>query len=157
LGEEMRHSLSAGHFFLEYQPRFDARSGGIRSAEALVRWAHPERGRISPAEVIFLAERNGMIVPLGDWIMRTACTTAAAWGGVGVSVNVSPAQFRDAALVEKVKSCLEGSGLPAGLLELEITEGVLMDDAARATRVLNELKALGVKLAMDDFGTGYSS
>jgi diguanylate cyclase (GGDEF)-like protein/PAS domain S-box-containing protein len=157
LGDEMRHSLSAGQFFLEYQPRFDARTGRIRSAEALVRWAHPERGRISPAEFIPLAERNGLIVPLGDWILRTACATALGWDEIGVSVNVSPAQFRDFNLVEKVKACLEETGLPASRLELEITEGVLMDDASRASRVLNELKALGVRLSMDDFGTGYSS
>jgi diguanylate cyclase (GGDEF)-like protein/PAS domain S-box-containing protein len=157
LAEDMRHSLSSGHFYLEYQPRFDSRSGRIRSAEALVRWSHPERGRISPAEFIFLAERNGLIVPLGDWIMRTACQTAAAWGGIGISVNVSPAQFRDPTLIDKVKACLQSSGLPGSKLELEITEGVLIDDAGRATRILNELKTLGVKLALDDFGTGYSS
>jgi diguanylate cyclase (GGDEF)-like protein/PAS domain S-box-containing protein len=157
LAEDMRHSLPAGHFFLEYQPRFDCRSGTMRSAEALVRWSHPERGRISPAEFIFLAERNGLIVPLGDWIMRTACQAASAWGGIGISVNLSPAQFRDPTLIDKVKKCLLSSGLPGPLLELEITEGVLIDDAARAARILNELKTLGVKLALDDFGTGYSS
>ncbi len=157
LADDMRHSLTSGHFFLEYQPRFDTRSGQMRSAEALVRWHHPERGRISPAEFIFLAERNGLIVPLGDWIMRTACHAAAAWGGIGISVNVSPAQFRDPTLIDRVRNCLHTSGLPGERLELEITEGVLIDDAGRAARILNELKTLGVKLALDDFGTGYSS
>jgi len=157
LAEDLRQGLSAGQFFLEYQPRFDTESGRIRSAEALIRWAHPERGRVSPGEFIFLAERNGLIVPLGDWIMRTACKTAAGWGGIGISVNVSPAQFRDPTLIDKVKHSLHDSGLPGHLLELEITEGVLVDDASRAARILNELKSLGVKLALDDFGTGYSS
>jgi diguanylate cyclase (GGDEF)-like protein/PAS domain S-box-containing protein len=157
LAEDMRYSLAAGHFYLDYQPRFDSQNGRIRSAEALVRWAHPERGRINPGEFIFLAERTGLIVTLGEWIMRQACEAAVSWGGVGVSVNVSPAQFRDAGLVDKVRACLGGTGLAPGLLELEITEGVLMDDAARAERVLGELKRVGVRLAMDDFGTGYSS
>ncbi|MBR0753013.1 PAS domain S-box protein [Bradyrhizobium jicamae] len=157
LAEDMRHSLTAGDFYLEYQPRFDTRARRIRSVEALVRWAHPERGRISPADFIPLAEQNGLIVPLGDWILSTACHSAAAWGGIGVSVNVSPVQFHDTQLVHKVRDSLRSAGLPAHLLELEITEGVLLNDAERATRVLSELKDIGVKLAMDDFGTGYSS
>lgn len=157
LAEDMRHSLAAGDFYLEFQPRFDTRKRCVRSAEALVRWAHPERGRIPPADFIPLAERNGMIVPLGDWILRAACTTAMSWDGIGVSVNVSPAQFRDPQFVQKVRDCLAETALPADLLELEITEGVLLEDADRAVAVLKSLKALGVKLAMDDFGTGYSS
>lgn len=157
LAEDMRHSLSAGHFYLEYQPRFDTRARRIRSVEALVRWAHPERGRISPADFIPLAEQNGLIVPLGDWILRSACMTAAAWDDVGVSVNVSPVQFRDGNLVAQVRQSLAASGLAPSALELEITEGVLLEDADRAIRILNELKDVGVKLAMDDFGTGYSS
>lgn len=157
LAEDMRHSLSAGDFYLEYQPRFDTRQRTIRSVEALVRWAHPERGRINPVDFISIAEQNGLIVPLGEWILRTACNTAARWDSIGVSVNVSPIQFRDSELVNKVKSCLEESGLPGHMLELEITEGVLLEDADRANEVLQQLKALGVRLAMDDFGTGYSS
>ncbi|AYD03510.1 bifunctional diguanylate cyclase/phosphodiesterase [Neorhizobium sp. NCHU2750] len=157
LAEDMRHSLSAGHFYLEYQPRFDTHARRIRSVEALVRWAHPERGRISPADFIPLAEQNGLIVPLGDWILKSACQTASSWDGVGVSVNVSPVQFRDGNLVKTVKDALDQSGLQSELLELEITEGVLLEDADRAIKVLDELKSLGVKLAMDDFGTGYSS
>lgn len=157
LAEDMRHSLSAGHFYLEYQPRFDTHANKIRSVEALVRWAHPERGRISPADFIPLAEQNGLIVPLGDWILKSACETAASWEGIGVSVNVSPVQFRDGNLVKTVREALEFSALDPVLLELEITEGVLLEDADRAIKVLDELKNLGVKLAMDDFGTGYSS
>lgn len=157
LVQEMRHSLVAGHFFLEFQPRIDTRHRHIRSAEALLRWAHPERGRINPAEFIPLAEQSGLIVPLGDWVLRTACQTAVQWNGIGVSVNVSPIQFRDPSLVEKVQRVLKETRLQPELLELELTEGVLLDDADRAIEILTSLKELGVKLAMDDFGTGYSS
>lgn len=157
LADDMRHSLAAGNFYLEYQPRFDTRARTIRSVEALVRWAHPELGRISPADFIPLAEQNGLIVPLGDWILKTACQAAVTWQGIGVSVNISPVQFQDVFLVKKVKDCLSQTGLPGERLELEITEGVLLDDTDRAVRVLTELKQCGVKLAMDDFGTGYSS
>lgn len=155
--EEMRNSFTAGHFFLEYQPRFDTRSREINSFEALLRWRHPEKGRVNPVDFIPLAEQCGMIVPLGEWVLRTACHAAVGWHGAGVSVNVSPVQFRDPNIVQKVKDALASSGLAPHLLELEITEGVLLEDADRAVEMLNGLKALGVKLAMDDFGTGYSS
>ncbi|WP_343610941.1 PAS domain S-box protein [Novosphingobium sp.] len=155
--EEMRNSLTAGHFFLEYQPRFDTQSREIRSLEALVRWQHPEKGRVNPDDFIALAEQCGLIVPLGEWVMQTACKAAAGWGGAGVSVNVSPVQFRDSGFVQKVHDALAASGLPPHLLEIEITEGVLLEDAERAVEMLGSLKAIGVKLAMDDFGTGYSS
>ena len=157
LTEELRRGIDAGEFFIEYQPRFDARNQNIRSAEALVRWAHPERGRVSPANFIPVAERSGLIIPLGEWIIRTACIEAASWSSVGVSVNVSPAQFRDGEIVALVASALEESGLPPSKLEIEITEGVLLEDAARARETLRDLKALGVSLAIDDFGTGYAS
>lgn len=157
LAEDMRSGLPAQAFFLEYQPRFDTRSRTVRSVEALVRWNHAELGRIAPGNFITLAERNGFIIPLGEWILETACRTAVSWDGVGVSVNVSPVQFRDPSLVSKVRQVLEQTGLPPELLELEITEGVLLEDSDRAMVVLGELKKLGVQLAMDDFGTGYSS
>lgn len=157
LTAEMRQSLTAGDFYLEYQPRFDTRTRKIRSAEALVRWSHPERGRISPIDFIPLAETNGLIVPLGDWILRTAVKQAATWGGIGVSVNVSPVQFRDPKLVEKVRAVLEEFGVEPQQLELEITEGVLLEDEEHAVKLLISLKEIGVMLAMDDFGTGYSS
>ncbi|MGU3539910.1 PAS domain-containing protein [Methylobacterium sp. A54F] len=157
LADDMRRGIAAGEFFLEYQPRFGTRGQRVNSVEALVRWSHPERGRISPADFIPLAERSGLIVPLGTWILRTACRAAAAWPGIGVSVNVSPIQFRDGHLVEIVTAALSEAGLAPERLEIEITEGVLMEDAERARRLLGELKALGVRLAMDDFGTGYSS
>jgi diguanylate cyclase (GGDEF)-like protein/PAS domain S-box-containing protein len=157
LADEMRRALTLEQFFLEYQPRFDTRGRAIRSVEALVRWAHPERGRVSPVDFVPLAERNGLIVPMGEWILNTACKAATEWGDVGVSVNVSPIQFRDGDLVATVAAALASSGLEGHRLELEITEGVLLDDSDRALSILNGLKRLGVKLAMDDFGTGYSS
>lgn len=155
--EGMRHSLVAGDFYIEYQPRFDTRTRTIRSVEALVRWAHPECGRINPAEFIPIAEQNGLIVPLGEWIMRTACEMAVKWDGIGISVNVSAVQFRDGNFVQKVRECLVDTGLDPALLELEITEGMLLEDAGRSADILAELKMVGVRLAMDDFGTGYSS
>lgn len=157
LTKDMRQSLTAGDFYLEYQPRFDTRTRKIRSAEALVRWSHPERGRIAPIDFIPLSETNGLIIPLGDWILRTAVKEASAWGGIGVSVNVSPVQFRDDNLVEKVRAVLEEFDLEPHHLELEITEGVLLEDEDHAVNLLISLKEIGVTLAMDDFGTGYSS
>jgi diguanylate cyclase (GGDEF)-like protein/PAS domain S-box-containing protein len=157
LTEDMRRGMAAGEFYLEFQPRFDASSQSIRSAEALVRWQHPELGRVGPDRFIPLAERNGMIVALGDWVLEAACRAAARWPQVGVSVNVSPVQFRDGRLVERIRQVLLQTGASPGQLEVEITEGVLMEDAARAAKALAQLKALGIKLAIDDFGTGYSS
>ena len=157
LTEEMRRGIGAGEFFLEFQPRFDAHTKTIRSAEALVRWQHPEHGKMAPDLFIPLAERNGLILPLGDWVLLTACQTARDWPEIGVSVNVSPVQFRDDRLVERVRHALELSGLAPGRLEIELTEGVLLEDAKRAGATMRELKALGVRLAVDDFGTGYAS
>ena len=155
--EDMRNSFAAGDFYLEYQPRFDTASREVRSVEALVRWSHPERGRVGPAEFIPLAEQCGLVVPLGEWILNQACLVTASWPGIGVSVNLSPVQFGDDDLVRKVSEALQRSGLPADRLELEITEGVLLADSRRALDVLGALKQLGVRLAIDDFGTGYSS
>ena len=157
LTKDLRRGLARGEFLLEYQPRFEARTQNIRSAEALVRWIHPENGRISPMDFIPLAEKSGLILPLGEWVLNTACATAVTWNGIGVSVNVSPVQFRAGNLVEVVKAALSRSGLKPEMLEIEVTEGVLLEDAERARTALNELKALGVKLAIDDFGTGYAS
>ena len=157
LVDQMRASLSAGDFYLEYQPRYDTRTKKPRSAEALVRWAHPVKGRVSPCDFIPIAEQSGLIGQLGDWVLQTACRTAVDWGNVGVSVNISPGQFKDETLIEIVKSTLEASGLRPKLLELEITESILLDDIDRAAEILKGLKSLGVRLEMDDFGTGYSS
>ncbi len=157
LVEDMRRGLAAGEFFLEYQPRFDTRGRSVRSVEALVRWHHPERGRIGPVDFIPIAERSGLIMPLGEWVLRTACQAAAQWPAIGVSVNVSPVQFHNTDVAELVRRVVEETGFDASRLEVEVTEGVLLEDAERARNALGGLKALGVKLAMDDFGTGYSS
>ena len=157
LEAEFNRALASNEFTLWYQPRLDARSLELRSVEALVRWQHPARGLVSPADFIPFAEQTGLIIPLGSWILREACVAAAGWPEFGVSVNVSPVQFRAVDFVVTVKEALSLSGLPAGRLELEITEGVLLEDVDRARRILMDLKALGVRLSMDDFGTGYSS
>ena len=158
LEADLRRALALQEFELHYQPLVDTRSGRVTSAEALVRWRHPERGLVSPADFIPLAEETGLIVPLGLWVMRTACANAAAWpDGVRVAVNLSPVQFRDLRLAETVKGVLASSGLPADRLELEITEGVLLSDEARTLATLHSLRDAGVSISMDDFGTGYSS
>jgi diguanylate cyclase (GGDEF)-like protein len=155
--EELRRAIADGEFFVDYQPRFDARTMTIRSAEALVRWRHPTRGVVSPGEFIPLAEQTGLIAPLGAWVLRDACVAATRWDGIGVSVNVSPAQFRGEDLIEIVSAALADSGLRPELLEIEVTEGVLLEDVGRARATLASLKEIGVRLAMDDFGTGYSA
>ena len=158
LTDEMRRGIGAGEFYLEFQPRFNVDDKSIRSAEALVRWQHPEQGKMPPDLFIPLAERSGLILPLGDWVLQTACRSAAEWpASIGVSINVSPVQFRDARLVDRVRHALASTGLAAHRLEIELTEGVLMEDARHVGDTLRALKDLGVKLAMDDFGTGYAS
>ncbi|GAA0269728.1 putative signaling protein [Methylorubrum aminovorans] len=158
LETDMRRALKAGEFELHYQPLVDAHSGRVTAAEALVRWRHPRRGLVSPADFIPLAEETGLIMPLGAWVLRTACTDATRWpNAIKVAVNLSPVQFRDDRLPEAVEDILRETGLPARRLELEITEGVMFDDEERTLMMLSRLKAAGVGLAMDDFGTGYSS
>ena len=157
LVEDMHHGLSAEHFFLEFQPRFEVATRKMRSVEALVRWSHPERGRISPMQFIPLAEQSGLILPLGDWILQRACRTAARWPGVGVSINLSPVQFSDPNLIQKVSQAIREAGIEPRHVELEVTEGVLVADSRHALEIFGALKAIGVKLAIDDFGTGYSS
>ncbi|MDV2987651.1 UNVERIFIED_CONTAM: EAL domain-containing protein [Methylobacteriaceae bacterium AG10] len=158
LESEMRQALRNGEFEVHYQPLVDARSGQIAAAEALVRWRHPLRGLVSPADFIPLAEETGIIVQLGAWVLRTACLEAMCWPEeIKIAVNLSPVQFRDDRLPETVVGVLQATGLPAGRLELEITEGVMLDDEERTMRMLSRLKAAGVGLSMDDFGTGYSS
>ena len=154
----LRLALAEGQLELHYQPLVDARTGRISSAEALVRWNHPERGLIPPADFIGLAEETGLILPLGDWVLRTACAEAATWPeDMSVAVNLSPAQFRERSLVAQVASALASAGLSAERLELEITEGVLLTDEIKTLETLNALRASGVHISMDDFGTGYSS
>jgi diguanylate cyclase (GGDEF)-like protein/PAS domain S-box-containing protein len=155
---DMRRALGADEFELHYQPLLDVQTGEVTAAEALIRWRHPRQGLIAPADFIPLAEETGLIVPLGTWVLRTACTQAARWPkAIKVAVNLSPVQFRDDRLPEIVAAVLAETGLEAERLELEITEGVLLDDEERTLAMLTKLKALGVGLAMDDFGTGYSS
>ncbi|WP_243988693.1 EAL domain-containing protein [Methylobacterium sp. J-092] len=158
MAADMRRALDTGEFEVHYQPLVDAGTGTVTAAEALVRWRHPERGLIPPVEFIPLAEETGLILPLGAWVLRTACTQAMTWANtIKVAVNLSPVQFRDDRLAETVASVLDQTGLSAERLELEITEGVMLDDEDRTLSMLKRLKTLGVSLAMDDFGTGYSS
>jgi EAL domain-containing protein (putative c-di-GMP-specific phosphodiesterase class I) len=143
---------------LHYQPLLRGADGSIAGYEALLRWNHPQLGWISPAELIPLAEETGLISPLGHWVIQTACREAASWeSSLNVSVNLSPAQFRQPGLVKSVADVLASTGLAAARLELELTESVLIDNADQALATLHRLKALGVTVALDDFGTGYSS
>ena len=154
----LRQALAEGQLELHYQPLVDARSGRITSAEALVRWRHPERGLIPPADFIELAEETGLIVPLGEWVLRTACAEAASWPDhINIAVNLSPSQFRAGSLTTTVGKILEETGLAPRRLELEITEGVLLTDEKGTLQTLQQLRAFGLRISMDDFGTGYSS
>ena len=155
---DLRAAIDEQAFILHYQPLFNVNSKELLGFEALLRWIHPERGSISPAEFIPVAEDTGLIVPLGEWVLECACADAMLWSGEHkVAVNLSPVQFRDASLPAKVAGILEKTGLAPGRLELEITEGVLVHDVDTALQMLLELKSLGLRISMDDFGTGYSS
>jgi len=158
----LRKALQNNELYLLYQPQIDVPSTQIVGVEALVRWRHPERGIISPTEFIPLAEETGLIVPIGEWVLRTACSQAKAWqrGGqqaIRMAVNLSAKQFKDENLMQIVLSALADTGLDARLLELELTEGTLMDDALATMVTLEQLRGIGVYLSIDDFGTGYSS
>jgi diguanylate cyclase (GGDEF)-like protein len=154
----LRLALAEGQMELHYQPLADATSGRITSLEALVRWNHPVRGLVPPLDFIGIAEETGLIVPLGEWVLNTACAEAATWPeNMRVAVNLSPAQFRERTLVPLVVAALRSARLEPGRLELEITEGVLLSDEGGTLETLNELRSLGVHVSMDDFGTGYSS
>ncbi len=155
---DLRQGLANNEFTLEYQPIVNLKTGKVTACEALLRWHQPERDSVSPLKFIPVAEETGLIVPIGEWVLERACADAVAWpDGIAVAVNVSPVQFRSAGFVSVVKNALVKSGLPAKRLELEITELVLIQDSEGALMMLNELKELGVSIAMDDFGTGYSS
>jgi len=149
-------------FELLYQPKVDLRSGHLFGVEALIRWHHPEQGLVPPDRFIGLAEESGLIVPIGEWVLRTACAQSVAWRAAGLppvsmSVNVSARQFEDKRLVERVADALRASGLPPEGLEVEVTESLIMRDMGRSVDKMRELKAMGVSLSIDDFGTGYSS
>jgi diguanylate cyclase len=161
---ELRRALARDEFVLHYQPLFDIASGEIVGTEALVRWQHPERGLVPPADFISIAEESDLIVPLGRWVLRTACEQTFAWHSehpdqrpITVSVNLSPRQLADRELIGTVAGALADSGLASQYLGLEITEGAVIKDLDGALPKLRALKAIGVSLALDDFGTGYSS
>ncbi len=162
LTEGLRKALDERQLSLVYQPKVNLESGRMFGVEALLRWQHPQRGMVSPCQFIPLAEENGMIIPIGEWVLREACRQARAWQEAGlpalvVSVNVSARQFDDPRLVERVAAALEWSGLDARWLELEVTESMIMRDAAQSVAKMRQLEAMGIALAIDDFGTGYSS
>jgi EAL domain-containing protein (putative c-di-GMP-specific phosphodiesterase class I) len=155
---ELRNALPAQDFELHYQPILDLRSGVVTGFEALIRWNHPVRGLISPADFIPIAEETGLIVPIGEWALRTACAAAANWPEhVEIAVNLSPIQFKDSQLLATVQNALEASGLAPHRLELEITETVLLQNSDDRLALLHSFRALGIRIALDDFGTGYSS
>jgi diguanylate cyclase (GGDEF)-like protein/PAS domain S-box-containing protein len=155
---DLRQAFTTGSLELFYQPLLNLREGRVSACEALLRWRHPERGFVSPAEFIPIAEETGLITPIGEWVLRRACLDAAAWPDeIKVAVNLSPVQFRQSELVSMVVSALAVSGLRPDRLELEITESVLLADSETNLAILHQLRALGVRIAMDDFGTGYSS
>jgi len=158
----LRRALQNNELYLQYQPQVDVRSAQLVGVEALVRWRHPEYGIIPPNDFIPLAEETGLIVPIGEWVLRTACRQAREWHrqsrrSLRVAVNLSARQFKDENLAQTVLSVLSDTELDPRLLELELTEGTLMDDALATLATLEELRALGIYLSIDDFGTGYSS
>jgi diguanylate cyclase (GGDEF)-like protein/PAS domain S-box-containing protein len=158
----LRQALERAELRLHWQPQVDLASGEVRGCEALMRWERPGRGLVSPAQFIPLAEESGLIVPIGEWALRSACREAAGWAAAGlgriqVAVNLSARQFRQGSVVETVRAALAESGLPAACLELEITESVVARDLDQVVKALEQLRRMGVSVAIDDFGTGYSS
>jgi EAL domain-containing protein (putative c-di-GMP-specific phosphodiesterase class I) len=158
---DLKDALGGEQLYLLYQPIVELHTETVTAVEALIRWRHPERGTVSPATFIPLAEQTGQIVPIGIWVLRTACDQAAAWSArgttIGVSVNVSSGQLDHEGFVGEVAQILLDTGVDPATLTLEITETALMRDSSTAARRLAELKELGVQIAVDDFGTGYSS
>ena len=159
---DLRKALDRGEFTLNYQPRLRVDDMRVEAVEALLRWWHPTRGFVSPDEFIPLAEQTGLIVDIGDWVLREACAQARRWrdaGGINwqVAVNVSGVQFRDGSLVERVTRAIDAAGIDSRMIELEFTEGALIEYSAVVSKAVKALKTLGVATALDDFGTGYSS
>ena len=158
----LRAALDKKELFLMYQPQMDVATGTIVGLEALLRWQHPELGLVPPNKFIPIAENSGLIMAIGEWVLRVVCSQARKWQDEGlcalpVAVNVSAAQFRQQGFRELISRVLSETGLAPQYLELEVTESLLLSDADRASSVLRELKVMGLKLAIDDFGTGYSS
>ena len=162
MGQELRGALERRELFLEYQPQLWIETGEIRGVEALLRWRHSARGLVPTDEFITAAEAGGAIVPIGEWVLRTACAQAQSWQRehglrLRVGVNLSAVQFRDSRLVETVEEALAESGLAPELLELELTEGILMRAGQPVEMAIERLRKIGVRFALDDFGKGYSS
>ncbi|HJW57666.1 MAG TPA: EAL domain-containing protein [Burkholderiaceae bacterium] len=162
LETDLRKAVERDEFVLHYQPQVDLKSGRMVGMEALIRWQHPERGMVSPARFIGLAEETGLIVPIGQWVIRTACLQNKAWqeaglGHLRVAVNLSARQFNERDLLQTITTILQETGLDAQYLEVELTESLVMTEVERAIAILRDLKALGLQISIDDFGTGYSS
>ncbi len=159
---ELKHAVARKEWLIHYQPIMSITTGKSVGAEALVRWLHPQRGILAPGEFIQVAEDTGLIVPIGEYVLMTACKQAKAWRNAGhskfwVSVNISARQFRNKDLVEMIARILEETGLPSDGLRLEITESVAVQNTEYTIKIMNELDAIGVYTSLDDFGTGYSS
>jgi predicted signal transduction protein with EAL and GGDEF domain len=162
LEADLGKALERGEFSLNYQPRLALKDLRVEAVEALVRWSHPQRGLVPPDEFIPLAEQSRLIVDIGDWVLREACAQVRRWRDAGapewqVAVNVSGVEFRDGSLVRRVESAIESAGIDAGMIELEFTEGALIEHSSAVSQAVKSLKELGVATALDDFGTGYSS
>jgi len=160
--ESLRRALERREFTLQYQPKVNLKTGDVTGAEALIRWTHPTRGFLSPAQFIPIAEDCGLILPIGRWVLLEACRQAQAWVDLGLprvvmAVNISAIEFRDDRFLDNVFAILKETGFDPGALQLELTESVLMKRADTAAAVLQKLKTMGVQVAIDDFGTGYSS
>jgi diguanylate cyclase (GGDEF)-like protein len=162
LEADLRHALELDQFTLHYQPKLDVQTGRITGLEALLRWAHPELGDLPPMQFVSLAEETGLIIPIGLWVLKTACAQNMAWQrdglpSISMAVNLSPRQFLDENLLRDIDEVLISTGMPAHLLQLEITESMVMQNVDRAVKLLDQIQGRGVRLAIDDFGTGYSS
>ena len=156
--DDLRAALAHGQFELNFQPVVSALDRQVKSFEALLRWKHPERGNVPPSEFIPVAEENGLIVSIGEWVLREACREAARWPAhIRVAVNVSVVQFKSAGLVQTISEATAAAGIAGSRLIVEVTESVLIKDAEQTVSVLHSLREMGVAIAMDDFGSGYSS
>src|SRR5262249_2101530 len=158
----LRRAIERNEFVLQYQPRIEVGSGRIVGAEALIRWQHPERGMLQPADFIPLVEQAGLVIPVGEWAIETACWQSAQWPKMGLqtvplAVNLASIRLREKSLPALVARTLKKHGVPARCLEIEVTESILLADPELAVRIAQQLSEMGIQLSIDDFGTGYSS